>query len=93
MSFSWDSYIIEGGSCILESNFWETEVVLGETGKNKNEKIIVKRVTKAGKEYREIRVYYTSRDGEYLPSRKGVVIPENCCREVSELLLNEEVIV
>lgn len=74
----------------MAETFWDSEVILGEVGKNKNEKFVVKKVTKGGKEYKEIRVYYMSNSGDYLPSKKGIVIPDSVCQEILDLVLLDE---
>ena len=65
-----------------ETKFWDTEELVGEilTG-GRSDKIVVKHVTKNGKEYLDVRTWYPAqtKPGEevvWLPS-KGIAIPKD----------------
>lgn len=72
-------------------SIWDSEVELGEVTKSNKEKIIIKKVTKSGKGFIDVRVYY--KDGEdYKPSPKGVAIPQSKVNEVIDLFKAGEAI-
>ncbi len=66
-------------------SFWDSEELIGEVGKNKSEKYVVKKLFKNDKEYRDVRIYYNE-DGEFKPSKKGIVIPNDKLDKIIGLL-------
>lgn len=69
------------------ASFWDKEELIGKITKNNREEIHVKQVSKGGKEYVDIRVFwYDGNDDTYKPSQKGVAVPIDALSELKEIL-------
>ncbi|MBE3577306.1 MAG: transcriptional coactivator p15/PC4 family protein [Limnochordales bacterium] len=70
----------------VEGDFWDSEEMIGEVSKNaRGEVIRVKRVSKRGRTYIDVRTFYPGSNGEMRPS-KGISIPDNLLPAVMQLL-------
>lgn len=68
------------------NDFWDTETLVGDVSKNaRGEVIRVKRVTKRGRAYVDLRTFYPGDDGELRPG-KGISIPDSLVDAVIQLL-------
>jgi hypothetical protein len=69
------------------ASFWDKEELIGKITKNNREEIQVKQVSKSGKDYVDIRVFwYDSAEDVYKPSQKGVAVPLDSLAELKNLL-------
>jgi uncharacterized membrane-anchored protein len=69
------------------ASFWDKEELIGKITKNNREEIHVKQVSKSGKEYVDIRVFwYDSAEDVFKPSQKGVAVPLDALAELKEIL-------
>lgn len=66
-------------------SFWDKEKVANEVEINEKNKVIVKKVSKNGKEYVDVRKYYI-KDGEWLPG-KGISIPDDLVDEIADIMM------
>lgn len=66
-------------------SFWDSEQVLAEVDKG-TEKIFVKRVTKSGRSYIDVRTFWLGDDDEWKPSKKGIAIPLELANDVAEAI-------
>lgn len=69
------------------ADFWDKEELLGKIEKNNREEIQIKKVEKKGKEYIDIRVFWS--DGtsdDFKPSQKGVAIPVEHLNELKDII-------
>lgn len=67
--------------------FWDKEDLIGKITKNNHEEIHVKQVSKSGKDYVDIRVFwYDSNDDSWKPSQKGVAVPMDALPELKKIL-------
>ncbi len=70
------------------ASFWDKEELVGKITKNNREEIQIKQVSKSGKEYVDIRVFwYDSTEDAFKPSQKGVAVPMDALAELKEILL------
>ena len=70
----------------MAKDFWDTEVEIISLKKNlRGEELKVKKVTKSGKTFIDVRTFYPGAEDEMLPG-KGISIPENLASEVSEAI-------
>jgi phosphopantothenoylcysteine synthetase/decarboxylase len=77
------NYVLEGNM----ADFWDREELLGKIEKNNREEIQIKKVEKKGKEYIDIRVFWS--DGtsdDFKPSQKGVAIPTEHLEELKDII-------
>lgn len=65
--------------------FWDQEQLLITVDKNKSEKINVKHCVLKDKEYIDIRIAF-EKEGEFLPSSKGVSIPIEKVSDIIEAI-------
>ena len=73
------------------AGFWDQEVLLGKFVKNSREGIHIKRVSKNGREYVDIRTFwYDGQSDEFRPSQKGLAIPFEFVGELRNILDNLE---
>lgn len=73
------------------SAFWDKEELCGKIKKNNREEIQVKKVTKNGKEYIDIRVFwYDADEDSFKPSQKGLAVPIESFSELKQILENIE---
>lgn len=71
------------------ASFWDKEELLGTVTKNSREEIHVKKVSKNGKEYVDIRTFWYDPDEDtYKPSQKGVTVPLEVVPELKNILQN-----
>lgn len=69
------------------ASFWDNEELIGKIKKNNREEIHVKKVSKGGKDYIDIRVFWYDADEDvYKPSQKGLAIPQESFPEFKEIL-------
>ena len=69
------------------ASFWDKEELIGKIAKNNREEIHVKQVSKSGKEYVDIRVFwYDSAEDVFKPSQKGVAVPMDSMAELKQIL-------
>ncbi|HOK43427.1 MAG TPA: transcriptional coactivator p15/PC4 family protein [Thermoclostridium caenicola] len=69
------------------ADFWDNEELLGKFVKNSREEIHIKRVSKNGREYVDIRTFwYDSKSDEFRPSQKGLAIPLEFVGELKTIL-------
>lgn len=69
------------------ASFWDKEELIGKISKNNREEIQIKQVSKSGKEYVDIRVFwYDSAEDVFKPSQKGVAVPMDALAELREIL-------
>ena len=70
-----------------EAAFWDRETLVGTVEKNATERIAVRRVERRGRAYVDVRIEWRRQDTEeFLPSRRGVVIPEEAVDDVMVLM-------
>lgn len=69
--------------------FWDKEESLIVFDKNKKEQIEVKRCELKGKKYIDIRTLFKNDENEFVPSSRGVAIPAERFKEISDLVLGE----
>lgn len=53
----------------------EQEIVIAELERGPDQKIVIRRTSFRGREYLDIRNYFLSQSGEWLPTKKGVAVP------------------
>lgn len=69
------------------ASFWDKEELIGKITKNRTEEIQIKQVSKGGKEYVDIRVFWhDGTEDEFKPSQKGVAVPKDALTELKEIL-------
>lgn len=69
------------------ASFWDKEELIGKISKNNREEVQIKQVSKSGKEYVDIRVFwYDSAEDVFKPSQKGVAVPMDALAELREIL-------
>lgn len=67
--------------------FWDNEELIGKITKNNREEIQIKKVSKSGRDYIDIRVFwYDSNDDTFKPSQKGLAVPTESLPELKEIL-------
>jgi len=73
----------------MSNNFWDKEELLGEWDKNSKDKIRLKRVTKKGSTYIDLRTYYPSREDDtiFLPG-KGIAIPDDLVDDIADKMID-----
>lgn len=69
--------------------FWDKEESLITFDKNKTEKIEVKHCEIKGKEFIDIRTLFKGDNDDWKPSSKGVAIPADRFKEISDLVLGK----
>lgn len=71
----------------MAKSFWDEEVEVISIPKNgRGEEIKVKKVSKSGKIFIDVRTFYPGAGGELLPG-KGISIPEDCSAQVVEAII------
>ncbi len=71
--------------------FWDNEELLGKITKNNREEIQIKKVSKSGRDYVDIRIFwYDGNDDSFKPSQKGLAIPFDSVSELKEILKKVE---
>ena len=70
---------------MAKGDFWEKEKVVKEIEINAKNKIIVKKVSKSGKDYVDVRKYFI-KDGEWLPG-KGIAVPDDLADEIADIIM------
>ncbi len=69
------------------ADFWDQETILGKFVKNSREEIHIKRVSKNGREYVDIRTFwFDAKSDEFRPSQKGLAIPLEFVGELRNIL-------
>ncbi len=69
------------------AGFWDNEELIGKIEKNNREEIQVKKVEKKGKQYIDIRVFWSDGESdEFKPSQKGVTVPYDSLDQLKELI-------
>lgn len=69
------------------AGFWDREEHMGTIPKNNKEEIQVKKVTKNGKHYVDIRTFWMDPEtDEFKPSQKGVAVPFESIEELKKIL-------
>lgn len=69
------------------ADFWDNEELLGKFVKNSREEIHIKRVSKNGREYIDIRTFwFDAKSDEFRPSQKGLAIPLEFVGELKSIL-------
>jgi len=72
----------------MAEEFWDTSEDLLTLDKNdRGEQIIIKRVSKKGKEFIDVRSYYLNKLDELCPG-KGIAIPGHLSEEIANTILN-----
>ena len=71
-------------------NFWDTETALTEFEVNPLTKIRVSAVTKGERESVQIRTWVQLNNGEFVPTKKGLVIPATMAVSVAEAMMDAE---
>lgn len=56
-------------------SFWDKEELVGEVEKNGGNVYKIKNVVKGGRQFVDLREFFTGKDGKELPTKKGVAIP------------------
>lgn len=73
----------------MANNFWDSEKEVGRVEKNnKGDIIIIKRVTKKGSLYVDVRTYYHDKLDQLQPG-KGIAIPDDLADEVALLIMGD----
>jgi hypothetical protein len=70
----------------MAGSFWDKEKLVKEVEINEKNKMVVKKVCKNNKEYVDVRKYYLSKDGEWLPG-KGITIADDLADEVADIIM------
>ncbi|OPZ94265.1 MAG: Transcriptional Coactivator p15 (PC4) [Firmicutes bacterium ADurb.Bin419] len=69
------------------AGFWDNEELIGKIEKNNREEIQIKKVEKKGKQYIDIRVFWSDGESdEFKPSQKGVTVPYDSLDQLKELI-------
>jgi pyruvate formate-lyase activating enzyme-like uncharacterized protein len=68
----------------------EDEIVVAELERGPEQKIVVRRTNFRGREYLDIRNFFLSSSGEWLPTKKGIAIPWELREELIEALRGAE---
>ena len=71
----------------MSNNFWDEEEIINEIDKNKNQKIVIKKCFRQGKEYIDFRIYAKINE-EYTPTQKGFNIGIEKTIEIKNALEN-----
>jgi hypothetical protein len=69
----------------LPTTFWDIEVTVNEVVKNEKNKIVVKNVSKDGKDYVDVRNYYMDKEGNWKHG-KGLSIPMELAGDISDII-------
>lgn len=70
-------------------DFWDSYKEIGNLGKNdKGDQIIVALTSKKGKEYVDVRTWYTDKTTQQLAPGKGISIPVDLADEVAQFIMN-----
>ena len=67
------------------ASFWEKEICLAEVEKG-NELIRVRQVERKGVISADIRIFYQDSEGEWKPSKRGILLPHDSVEEIAEVL-------
>lgn len=75
------------------AGFWDNEELIGKIEKNQREEIQIKKVSKGGREYIDIRTFwFDGNDDTFKPSQKGLAIPMERISELKEIINEIELI-
>lgn len=67
------------------ADFWDSEELIAEVPKGRDQ-IHVKAVTKKGKAYVDVRVFYLNDIDEWAPTSKGVTIPVDKAEDITNAI-------